>query len=164
MPEWDQIVSENLRSIFRIAVRILGSDHDAEDVTQDVFREAIELEQLQTVSDWPGMLRRMATLRSIDRLRRRRSMAEIDASSSVEANPIHDVIATELAERLRVALLQLPERQAAVFSLAYFESLSRDEIAGSLGIAPAAVSTALYQARQKLQSILVVSEAEIRYE
>ena len=155
MPEWDQVVSENMRRVFGIAIRILGSDHDAEDVTQDVFREAIEMAETRKVHDWPGLLRRMATLRSIDRLRKWRSTIAIDTNSAIDADPSNEVVANELAERLREAMLQLSDQQAAAFSLAYFESLSRDEIAESLGVAPAAVSTALYKARQRLKSLLI---------
>jgi RNA polymerase sigma-70 factor (ECF subfamily) len=161
MTDWEWIVSQNARNVFRVAFRMLGSEHDAEDVTQDVFCEAVALVDSREVRDWPGLLRRMAALRSIDRLRRRVPMVAIDVNASVNADPSSEAVAKELAERLRDAIAQLSDQQAAVFSLAYFESLSRDEIANSLGITTASVSTALYKARQKLKSLLVETTQEI---
>jgi RNA polymerase sigma-70 factor (ECF subfamily) len=142
-------------AVLRIAQRILGSTHDAEDVAQDVFCEAFQLRSSSRICDWSGMLRRMAVLRSIDRLRRNRFTVELDPAIEGNAcDPSQPMIAKELADRLRSSLGRLQERQAAVFSLAYFEQLPRDEIAASLGISPAAVSTALYKARQRLGSLL----------
>lgn len=165
MSDWDHIVDEHARTVLRIAQRILGSEHDAEDVAQDVFCEAFQLQSSQPVNNWTGLLRRMATLRAIDRLRRSRPTVPLDADvEGLRGDLAEQMIAQELAERLRSALGQLPEHQAAVFSLAYFEQLSRDEIAGSLSISPAAVSTALYKARQKLKVLLVGFTQEIHDE
>lgn len=161
MIDWEGFVSQNARNVFRVAYRMLGSEHDAEDVTQDVFCEAIDLIDSPEVCDWSGLLRRMAALRSIDRLRRRVPTVAIDFDLSVNADPSSEAVAKELAERLRDAIGLLSDQQAAVFSLAYFESLSRDEIAESLGITPVSVSTALYKARQKLKSLVVETTQEI---
>lgn len=161
MTEWQRIVSQNACHVFRVAFRILGSEHDAEDVTQDVFCEALDVAQSREFCDWPGLLRRMAALRAIDHLRRRRSTVVIDVDPPVDVDPSNEAIARELARRLREAIAQLSDQQAAVFSLAYFEGLSRHDIAESLGIAPASVSTALYKARQKLKSLLTETTEEI---
>jgi RNA polymerase sigma-70 factor (ECF subfamily) len=137
--------------VYRIAFRILGSVHDAEDVSQDVFVEALELFQHQPVRSWPGLLVRLATVRSIDRLRRRRPSVELsEADHLTQVVPAHEAERNELAEQLRQAIARLPERQAAVFTLIAFEQLSRDEVAEGLNISPEAVSTALYKARQRL--------------
>jgi RNA polymerase sigma-70 factor, ECF subfamily len=151
MSDWETILEEHAGAVFGIARRILGSVHDAEDVAQDVFCEAYQHQCSQAINDWPGMLRRMAVLRSIDRLRRSRATVPLDASvEGATCDPSQAAIVKELTDRLRSSLARLPKRQAAVFSLAYFEQLSREEIASSLGISPDAVSAALYKARQKL--------------
>lgn len=163
MPDWEQIVDGHAETVFRIAYRILGTTSDAEDVAQDVFTEAFEVRQKQPVENWTGLLRRLATVRSIDRLRRRRPVARLDeAQSASRDDPVNEASARELGEWLRTAIGKLPEQQAAVFSLTYFEQLSRSEIACSLNIAPEAVSTALYKARQTLQSRLPAITEESR--
>ena len=51
---------------------------------------------------------------------------------------------------------QLPDQQATVFVMHYFEQLPRDQISAALGISVEAVSTALYKARRRLLDELAV--------
>lgn len=156
-PDWDRIVERHAQRVFRVALRILGSVHDAEDVSQDVFAEAFQLHSRGPVQSWAGLLVRLATLRSLDRRRRNRPSVELresDRTSSVE--PFEEAAAAELARWLRTAIARLPDQQAAVFAMTCFERLSRDEVSAALGISPAAVSTALYKARQHLLTQVAV--------
>ncbi|MHB1037698.1 MAG: RNA polymerase sigma factor [Pirellulales bacterium] len=157
LPDWDRIVDRHAKRVFRVALRILGSVQDAEDVSQDVFTEAFRLHQAGPIQSWTGLLVRLATLRSIDRLRRKQPFVELrecDRVSTVE--PFEEVAATELAHWLRKAIAQLPDQQATVFVMFHFEQLSRDQVSASLGISAEAVSTALYKARQRLLAQLVI--------
>ena len=150
-PDWDRIVECHATRVFRVALRILGSVQDAEDVSQDVFAEAFRLHSSGPVQSWVGLLVRLATLRSIDRLRRRRPYVELQESDRVSTTePFDELAAGELANWLRKALAQLPDQQWTVFVMFHFEQLSREEISTSLGISPDSVSTALYKARQRL--------------
>ena len=161
VPDWSQVVERHAERVFRIAFRILGSVHDAEDVSQVVFAEAIKMHASGPVQSWTGLFVRLATLRAIDLLRQRRStveLAEGDRISSV--GPAEEAVGAELAAWLREAASELPEQQAAVFSLLYFEQLARDEVAAILGISPETVSTAVYKARQKLMSRISVYNGE----
>ena len=162
-PDWNSIVDEHSERIFRISYRILGSVHDAEDVSQRVFVEAFRLSSEGPVQSWTGLLVRMATLRSIDLLRGRRDENQFPALSALSESdrvsnhgPVEEAAGRELAAWLRDATANLPEQQGAVFSLAHYEQLGRNEIAAILTISPEAVSTALYKARQSLQSQLKV--------
>ncbi len=156
-PDWNEIVKRHGKRVFRVALRVLGSVHDAEDVAQDVFSEAYRLHRQGPVQSWTGLLIRLATLRSIDRLRRNRPSVELqdgDRLSTVE--PIEEAVATELAQWLRQAVAQLPDQQATVFVMFHFEQLAHEEIAMNLGISREAVGTALYKARQYLLVQLAV--------
>ena len=120
--DWNGIVDRHAKSVFRVAMRILASVQDAEDVSQDVFAEAFQLHSTTRVENWTGLLVRLATLRSIDRLRRKRPSVELneaDRMSNIE--PFDELVADELADWLRGAMAQLPEQQAAVFVLCHFE-------------------------------------------
>ena len=157
LPDWDRIVEGHAARVFRVALRILGSVHDAEDVSQDAFTEAYRLHKEGSVQNWTALLVRLATLRSLDRLRRRRhsvQLREADRISAVE--PSEEAEAGELAAHLRKALGQLPDQQATVFVMHYFEQLPRDQISAALGISVEAVSTALYKARRRLLDELAV--------
>ena len=136
--------------------RILGSIQDAEDVSQEVFTEAFRLHRTGPVQSWTGLLVRLATLRSIDRLRRNRSSVELrDYDGMSNSEPFEEIVAGELAHWLRKAVTQLPDQQATVFAMFHYEQLSRDEIAAALDISHESVSTAIYKARQHLQARLL---------
>jgi RNA polymerase sigma-70 factor (ECF subfamily) len=156
MATWDQIVSEHGPIVVRLARRILGPGPDAEDVVQEVFLEAFQLKQRQAVGNWAGLLRKVATRRALDQLRRRRRTEPLSTVESTDrgGGPHETAVAVELALRLREAISQLPDGQAAVFALRYFEELSYDQIAQALGIRSSAVGMALHKARAKLHALL----------
>lgn len=161
-PDWDRIVERHGERVFRVALRILRSVQDAEDVSQDVFIEAFRLHQAGPVQSWTGLLVRLATLRSIDKLRRIRPSVELrDGDRMSRVEPLDELEAKELARWLQKALAQLPDQQAAVFVMHHFEHLSRDQVAAALGVSPDSVSTALYKARQRmLQQLAVFNQGE----
>ncbi len=154
--EWDLLVREHGTMVFRTAWRIVGNAADAEDITQEVFLEAHALRARQAVGNWGGLLRRLATCRAIDRLRERKNVLVCDAEplAGRASDPAESAIERELAERLRVAITQLPRREAEVFCLRFFEGLANEQIARSLQIAPGAVGVALHKARTKLEALL----------
>jgi RNA polymerase sigma-70 factor, ECF subfamily len=156
-PDWDRIVERHAERVFRVALRILGSVQDAEDVSQDVFTEAFQLHSRGPVQSWTGLLVRLATLRSLDRLRRNRPTVELRECDSISnLDPFEEVAAAELADWMRKAVTQLPDQQATVFVMVHFERLSRDKVSAALGISPESVSTSLYKARQRLLVQLAV--------
>jgi RNA polymerase sigma-70 factor (ECF subfamily) len=157
MPEWVQLVDRHARLVYGVAYRIVGRIHDAEDVSQETFREAFELSTSGRVTDWRGCLCRIATFRAIDVVRRRRKFGLLDDQQASPApEPAAEFEARELGERLQAALVELPPQAAAVFALTYFEQLSRDDVAAALEMTPGAVSVALFKARKQLQQILLV--------
>jgi RNA polymerase sigma-70 factor (ECF subfamily) len=157
LPDWDRIVERHANHVFRVARRILGSVQDAEDVSQDVFTEAFRMHKKGPIQSWTGLLVRLATLRSIDRLRRHRPSVALRESDRLStAEPFDEAAATELAQWLRKAMAHLPDQQATVFAMIQFEQLSRNEVSATLGISLESVSTTLYKARQRLLSKLGV--------
>jgi RNA polymerase sigma-70 factor (ECF subfamily) len=155
--DWDRIVEDHAPRVFRVAMRILRSVQDAEDASQDAFIEAFRVHQAGPVRSWTGLLVRLATLRSLDRLRRNRPTVELrDGDRISTATPSDELQARELADWLRRAIAGLPDQQATVFVLHHFEQLSRDEVSAALGVSPDGVSTALYKARQRLLAQLAV--------
>ena len=156
MVDWSVLVREHGATVFGIAWRILGHAQDAEDVAQEVFAEASRQSNATPVVCWPALLRRMATCRAVDTLRRRRITIPLDRTECTSAHDDPQAIAAghELEARMRAALVQLAPREAQVFCLRYFESLSYREIAETLSISATAVSTGLYQARSRLETLL----------
>lgn len=157
MTSWEVIVARYGRMVFHIAWRILGHYADTEDVVQEVFLEAHRLRSQETIRHWPGLLRRLATCRALDRLRQRRPIVSMNAYRLVsdDDEPIENLISDELEERLRQSIAELPEREASVFCLRYFDQLTNKEIAETLNISEGAVAVALHKARTKLENYLL---------
>jgi RNA polymerase sigma-70 factor, ECF subfamily len=156
MVNWNALVCEHGKAVFGVAWRILGHAQDAEDVAQEVFAEASRRSNGKPVECWPALLRRIATCRATDALRRRRSVVSLDSMEPASSrDDPHAILAgRELETRLRTALGDLAPREAEVFCLRYFEELSYREIAETLGISATATSTALSQARSRLEQLL----------
>ncbi len=160
--DWDRIVREYGPLVFATAWRILGHTADTEDIVQEVFLQVHQMQQTESVRHWPGLLRRLAACRALDRLRQRRSTVPLNGLSLAgpEEGPEATAIEHELAERLRHAIAQLPDREAAVFCLRYFDDLSYQEIAQMLHIRTGAVASALHKARLKLEALLLETVQE----
>ena len=160
MSDWEELVNEHGPALFAIASRILGDSAAAEDVVQEVFLEAFQMKQRRELSQWSGLLRRMATCRSLDWLRKRKLAVSVEALAlaSRMGDPFADAVSRELAERLREAVSELPPHEGEVFCLRYFEELSYQRIAEVLNTTSGAVATALHRARAKLE--IVFTEIE----
>ena len=68
----------------------------------------------------------------------------------------------ELADRLRWAVAELPDRESGVFSLHYFGEMANSDIAQTLGISADAVGVALHKARKRLYELLDLQEVHRR--
>lgn len=155
------MVTEHGPMVWRTAYRLLGNRADADECLQDAFSEAVATSRRQSVANWPGLLRRIATQRAIDRLRRRTSdvlrgpgEAHLDQSVSPECSPDRAVINRELSAELRCALQQLPQRDAEVVCMRFLNELSYEQIAKDLSISVGHVGMILSRAREKLRSLL----------
>jgi RNA polymerase sigma-70 factor (ECF subfamily) len=144
---------------FDTAWRLLGHAADTEDAVQEAFLEAFRLHGRQKVRNWGGLLRHLVTRRAIDRLRQRRKSLPLEALPFVPASPASDqpesvAVQHELADRLRLAIAQLRDREASVFSLHYLGEMSNSEIAETLEISIDAVGVALHKARNRLKELV----------
>ena len=149
--------------VFAISWRILRNTSDVEDNVQDVFLQAFRLQQRQAIRHWRGLMRRLATLSALARLRRRKQNVPLDEVSPPIArggSPDEQAIRKEVTAMLRDAVADLPPREGAVFWLRYIERLTIDEIAESLGVKYQAAATALSRARSKLETVYQESLAE----
>ena len=167
MLDWHSIVNDNRQRVWRTVYRLLGNEADAADCFQETFISALLLSRRQEVRNWPALLQRMATSRALDRLRQRirqngycQTVPEWSAVSSLQPGPDQKALASELSERLRLALTQLPAKQAQVFSLRFLEDLSYRQIAQQMKIKDDAVGVLLHRARSQLRQLLASELAQ----
>ncbi len=168
-PDWELIVRTHGPMAFDTAWRLLGHAADTEDAVQEALLDAFRLHGRQSVGNWGGLLRHLATRRAIDKLRKRSTVdpQPLDPPTFERASPKSqqpEAVATEreLANRLRWAVSELPSREASVFSLRYFGEMANDEIAETLGISTDAVGVALHKARKKLKELLGLQQVTPR--
>lgn len=176
MIDWQVISREHSPLVWRTVTRLLGSGGgDAADAFQETFVSALDVSRRQDVRNWPGLLQRLATMRALDQLRRRKldrgrlklvsTTGSTTLSSDVEQLISRDfgpeLLAqqSELAEQLRLALAQLPQQQSEVFCLRHLNESSYEEIAEALAISVDAVGVNLHRARQRLRTLLVEAGA-----
>jgi RNA polymerase sigma-70 factor (ECF subfamily) len=163
---WEETVNDHGPLVWRIAIRLLGNEHDAADCYQNVFLQAFEFSQRRLIENWPGFLTRLTTTRAVDllrvRSRHRGNEAELHgrkAPAQSTDSPSCVAEAGELTERLQAALTKLPPEQADVFCLRYFEQLSNPEIASRLATNTNHVGVLLHRARAALRECLGLSES-----
>jgi RNA polymerase sigma-70 factor, ECF subfamily len=149
----DGLVKEHWAGVYRLMYRLTSNSHDAEDLTQQSFLQAIEnLSQFQPGTNMRSWLLRIATNCFLDNKRRKRPVATDSAlMDSGEDVPVDAGLQrTELAGQLQDALLQLPETPRVIFLLRSTEDLSFREIAELLGTTEVTARWHMLQARQKL--------------
>lgn len=161
MTDWPRIVSRHTGLVWRTAYSLLGRPDEAVDCLQATFLAALELSRQQRVRDYPSLLTRICTNRAIDQLRQRlrrrhrvNGLAKWSTVPSPNSGSVESAQAVELSARLRLALTQLPARQAEVFCMRFLNDLSYRDIARQLGIKVSAVAVLLHRARLRLRELL----------
>jgi RNA polymerase sigma-70 factor (ECF subfamily) len=161
------LVERHIDRAFGIALRIVGSRADAEDVVQDTLlkvwthRGAWQHGRAK-FSTW---LYRVITNRCID-LRRQPRSDDIDAvPEPVDTRP--DAASTiqrnETTALLEKAMRLLPEQQRIAVIFSYHEEMSNGEIAEVMNTTVAAVESLLKRGRQQLKVLLRRHERDIRH-
>lgn len=161
MTDWETVVGQHAGIVQRTVYRLVGNHADAWDCIQETFLEAVKIDRREPVRNWPALFRHLATVRALDLLRvrsrqRSRHSPDVDPEHAIgrEPNPLRYAEASELADRLRVAVGQLPRRQAEVFCLSCFEQMNSEEIGAQVGISPTAARMLLCRARRRLERLL----------
>ncbi|TAK32808.1 MAG: sigma-70 family RNA polymerase sigma factor [Chloroflexota bacterium] len=138
-------------SIYRYAYARTGSHHDAEDVTAEVFRRALEhLDRYE----WRGgpfgaWLSSIAAHLVIDRHRRARPQSSIDEALELPDNdPLPERVALDREEAgsLWAAVATLPSDQRRAVVLRFSRGLKGREIAEVMGRSEGSVKQLLYRA------------------
>lgn len=144
-----------------VALRILRSRTEAEDVVQDSFLEAWKRAQAFDARRGSATAFVLAIVRSraLDRVRARGSSDRAIASLGREEEaavplPIESAEQRQDRDRLQAALATLPPEQRQVVELAYFEGLTQREIAERLSDPLGTVKTRARLALEKLAALL----------
>lgn len=152
---FEPLVERYHRPLFRVAVRMLGSRDEAQDVTQTVFLKAYQaLGRCDPRRRFFSWIYRILLNECLNALRSRRPTQEIDAAMASPAGPADPVEVAETRRRVRAALLQLTETQRDVIVMRHFGEMRYEDIATTLGIPEKTVKSRLFSARQRLCELL----------
>ena len=77
-----------------------------------------------------------------------------EAAPAATISPLNELMAAERGHDVRHALSQLPEKYRVPLVLAYYNEMSYDEIAATLGLGRNHVATLIFRGKQQLREKL----------
>jgi RNA polymerase sigma-70 factor (ECF subfamily) len=168
------LVERHSQSVFRLAYRMTGNQHDAEEVVQEAFLRAYQkLGQFAERANFGTWVYRIASNYAIDRMRQRKSedaqrassARAADDGSGGELDPMNVVPdgapsperlaqSGQLAEHMRRALSELTAAERTAFVMRHWGGSGIEEIAGALQSSSSAAKNTVFRAVQKLRTAL----------
>ena len=146
------LVERHSHLVYRIALAITRSPHDAEDVAQEAFLELYRGDRWMQVADQPAYLSRVAWRLAVRRRNPARQTAELDLDTpTFAASPEQSAIDAQLEARLHSAIDGLPEKLRQPLALAALGDLKLVEVAAILGLPEGTVRRRIHDARQMLR-------------
>lgn len=163
----EQVYHDYGPRVYSVARRMVASDFDAEDVTQDVLLQVIrKLPSFRGESSFPTWLHRVTVNAALSHRRRqavrdekRHSLSdehsEEPVATAIHSPPPDDLLVDhETKQLIERAIASLPEAYRAVFVLADVENLPNADVAQRMGLSLPAVKSRLLRARAMLRDAL----------
>ncbi len=165
----DECVRTHAPGVYRLALRLVHSPSEAEDVMQEAFLNAFKgIDKFDGRSELRTWLYRITYNAAMLRFRRKRpEMVSIDEPRDGEERvPVpasffdwssaadREFERGELRAEMERAIEELPEKYRVVFILRELEELSTEETATALGVTVEVVKTRLHRARLWLRESL----------
>lgn len=146
--------------VAQLATRLLGRDHQVEDIVQDVFMAAMNgLHKLQNPDALKAWLR-VVTIRTVFRMIKRRRFLRL-LSLDDESAPVEIALSDQASEEQRAffatlyqALEKLPANERMAWTLHYIEGDTLEEIAAISDCSTMTVKRRLAIARNYLEAML----------
>ncbi len=154
------------RPVFSLAYRMLGDGAEAEELLQETFvrvwQQAARYDARRgSFGSWVMSIAHNLAVDALRQRQRRPQRADfvdlVDlpvAAIDERATALEAAEVSEIRDRVRRAMAQLPEPQRQAIELAYFAGLTHSEIAAVLGEPLGTIKTRLRLAMQKLQHLL----------
>jgi RNA polymerase sigma-70 factor, ECF subfamily len=148
--------------VYRIGIRLMDHEEDAEDVVQDVFLGLPRmLATFQARGSLEGWIKRVTVRVALMKLRQRRRRKEVSLGRLLAVLPSPPWTAPVERLTLEVALGRLPRSWMFVFVLKEIEGFGHNEIASLLGITAEASKSRLHRARKRLRAFLQMNDYDV---
>lgn len=166
------LVERHSAYVYRVAYRMMGNSHDAEEVVQEAFLRAYQkLRQFAGNANFGTWVYRIAANYAIDRLRQkkneesRREVSTRKPDSDTEADPLSQIRdqspnperlagSAQLATKMQQALQALTPAERTAIVMRHWDGCGIDEIAEVLKSNNSATKNTVFRAVQKLRQAL----------
>ena len=160
-PSWEDVVQQHSARVYRLAYRLTGNPHEAEDLTQDVFVRVFRSLENYVPGTFEGWLHRITTNLFLDGVRRKQRIRfdalpedAGDRLASKERGPEDVYDDTHFDPDVQAALQSLPPDFRAAVVLCDIEGLSYEEIAATLDVKLGTVRSRIHRGRAQLRAAL----------
>jgi len=162
------LVERYSQHVYRLAYRMTGNPHDAEEIVQEAFLRAYQkLEKFEARANFGTWVYRIAANYAIDRMRQRKSEEarrepvmklddgmEHDPMATVAdaaPNPERLATSTQMAKHMEIALAALTPAERTAIVMRHWEGCAIEEIAAALKSNTSAAKNTVFRAVQKLR-------------
>lgn len=158
---FEMLVQTYQNSVYRLALRMCGNAHDAEEVAQEAFVAAWKgLPNFRGESKFSSWLYQLTSHAAVDFLRREKrhrgnEPIEEQTHLAAEGSPAEAAETAELQAAVQQALQELSPEHREIFLLRQMQQLSYDEIGRLLGLESGTVKSRLNRAKKQLQQNLL---------
>ena len=159
-----ELVRSHRTGVINVVYRMSGNANLAEDAAQETFIRAwTNLSRYRPRSPFRNWVYRIATNAALDMMRREHETVDFEtlALPNPGDGPETVLLAEEREERVRKAVLALPEASRVVLVLREYEGLSYRDIADALRIPIGTVMSRLNYARNRLRQLLALELEEL---
>ena len=166
-----QLVRAYDKSVLRLAMNLLRSPEDAQDVYQEAFlRVYRNLNSFRFDCSFHTWLYRIVTNLCLDHMRKRKVRREESSQvegldgpvdrmdtfqeSRADGDPQRSLFSGELRQGIKKALSELTVRERMVFELRHYQGMKLRDIGETLGTTEEAAKNCLFRATQKMRVAL----------
>jgi RNA polymerase sigma-70 factor, ECF subfamily len=156
---FDRLVADHGSALYRMAYRMMGDRHDAEDIVQETYRSAWTSRRgYQPGHSQRAWLASILRRRVVDRWRRHPlpTASGGDYTLDVEVNGA-DPLAEEFTDEMQHALNRLPVELRESLLLVVVGELTHQEVANLLGVPLGTVLSRVSRARERLREYWLVA-------
>ena len=168
---FEQLVRAYDHSVLRLAINLLRSQEDAQDVYQEAFLRVYKnIHAFRFDCSFHTWLYRIVTNICLDHLRKKKvrkeeatvvetadgPMDRMDSfeENSAQADPERSLVNRRLSQRIESALGELTPRERMVFELRHYQGMRLRAIGEALGTSEEAAKNCLVRATQKMRVVL----------
>ncbi len=155
--DFQRWVDDHGPALFRMAFRMVGDRHEAEDLVQDTFRSAWKSRHLyETGRGERAWLAAIMRRRVVDFWRRGQSLNLVGGETTLDVGVAgDDPMADEYTDEMQHALTKLPTELRETLLLVVVGELTHQEAADLLGVPLGTVLSRVSRARGRLREFLL---------